>query len=260
MKKLSLFLMLTMLALVSNSCSKEESKENLGGESILNTTTLKIIHNSISQSFKNSSSTNKIHNKLDISQKSSYTQPFGNEEEVSLETLSFQDEYTISVFDTNYGYVQSNGLENLFAQYGLNEEIINMADWALDNINDENLYENLLMTFSIANEQDAHLLFYFVELYEEFDIDQSALSGCGRAIIGTILVTAVFAGVTAATGGFGGAAAAGFLVSKGWSIYNVIAACSSQVKVEYFVPTLDEVVIDINDPFNLGSNSIIPIP
>lgn len=249
-KKISLIIIVLVSTFIS--CSTNESKENLD-KNVLSIKTLTNIHNSISQSFKNNPLKNKTFNKTNIIQKRSNDQPIGNEEEVNPEMLSIQDQFTDSVFDTNYNYVQSNGLENLFIQYGLNEEIINMADWALQNINDENLYENLQTTFSISNEQDAYFLFYYIELYKEFDINQSFLSGCARAVIGTILVTAVFAGVTVASGGFGAAAAGGFLISKGWSIYNVIAACS-QVQEDYYVPLVRiPTQLDINDPFYLGA-------
>lgn len=103
-------------------------------------------------------------------------------------------------------------------------------------------------------------MFYYYELYNEFNINQVNINPCARAVIGTILVTAVFAGVTAATGGFGGAAATGFLISKGWSIYNVIAACSPEKNPEeyYYLPEVDnEVIISVNDPLNLNTPLLI---
>jgi hypothetical protein len=59
--------------------------------------------------------------------------------------------------------------------------------------------------------------------------EMEAINGegdCGRALVGTIVTTAIFAAVTAATGGAGLAAALGFFAAKSWNTYNIIAACS----------------------------------
>ena len=256
MKKTNLILILSLLTFTFFNCSKEETKDSSINNNLLNNNDLIGIHNKIKQNFNNNSAKFKTLNKI-TNEQLSYNNP---NEQIGSQILSLEEQYTDNIFDTNYNYVLSNGLENLFQQYGLNSEIINIADWAMENINDDNLYNNLLTTFSINNEQEAYLLFYYIELYKEFNINQSSLSGCARAVIGTILVTAVFAGVTAASGGFGAAAAGGFLISKGWSIYNVIAACSAQVQLEYYyLPEIDhDLLIDINDPFNLNTPLLIP--
>ena len=257
MKRKNLVLTLTLLVFTFISCSEDEH-QNLTNNNLLSSDHLVSIHHSIRQSFSDYHPKLEAFNKTTRSQNQSYTGPDEQGAE-GTHMLSFQDRFTDNAFETNYNYALSNGIENLFVQYGLDPEIVTIVDWAMENINDENLYANLQTTFSITNEQDAYLIFYYIELYEAFDMDP-ALSGCARAVIGTILTTAVFAGVTFFTGGFGGAAAAGFLISKGWSIYNVVEACSEQatVKLEYFVPEFEAVSIDINDPFNLNTNTFIP--
>lgn len=141
-------------------------------------------------------------------------------------------------FDAHFEYAQNNGLEALFETQNLNTSWPSVIDWALDNLETEGFYEEVLTRADIQNEDEADLFFAYLETYLEYErmINDPAnknsqyaakLSGCGRAVVGTILATAVFAGVTAATGGFGTAAAVGFLITKSWGTYNVIAACKS---------------------------------
>lgn len=124
----------------------------------------------------------------------------------------------------------------MFEANGLDSSLPSTIDWALNNIDNENFYEELLQREEIQSVEQAELIFSYLQTFIEYsNLSANAKSayskaaresGCGRAVVGTILTTAIFAGVTAATGGFGTAAAVGFLVAKGWNTYNVIAACS----------------------------------
>ncbi|GAA4936149.1 hypothetical protein GCM10023314_05620 [Algibacter agarivorans] len=241
MKKTKLFFTLFLIAFTIISCSNDESQSE---NEEVNATDLANTHNQIKQKFDD------FYLSTVIQQKSSNSKQEQNEIE----------EYVDKVFDANYKYTLENGLEGLFSEYGLNPELINVVEWAMENINDEDLYSKLSSEFTITNQQDVNLIFYYIEIYKKFESNKLSLkgkfskyskvsSGCGRAVVGTILVTAVFIGVTAATGGFGGAGAAGFLVSKGWSIYNVIAACSDRAVLQERapVPFLDEEAITIKD-------------
>lgn len=137
-------------------------------------------------------------------------------------------------FDKNLEIAQNKGLEFLFDSNGIDTSLPNTIDWAINNLSNENFYEDLLEVEEVESIETAELIFTYLHTFIEYseitNSSKSALNlvargACGRAVVGTILATAIFAGVTAATGGFGTAAAVGFLITKGWSTYNVIAAC-----------------------------------
>lgn len=145
---------------------------------------------------------------------------------------------TKQIFDKNFienlKYVNENGLDKLFQSENINVKWIDAVEYIYINENSGTLYQDLLKMNIIETEEEAQLFFSYYEIYrelianvsEEGYMEMGLPPGCGRAVAGTILATAVFAGVTAATGGFGTAAAVGFLVSKSWATYNVISACS----------------------------------
>lgn len=143
-----------------------------------------------------------------------------------------------SKFEENLEVAQNQGVEYLFESNGLESSLPSTIDWALNNIDNENFYEELLQREEIQSVEQAELIFSYLQTFIEYNNfsanAKSAYSkgfrgsGCGRAVVGTILTTAIFAGVTVATGGFGTAAAVGFLLAKGWNTYNVIAACSEE--------------------------------
>ncbi|MRN03286.1 hypothetical protein D1001_08305 [Riemerella anatipestifer] len=145
-------------------------------------------------------------------------------------------------FNENLQYAYSNGVEGLFEKNNLNVEWISAVEYVISNMENTDVYDNIEEMNIIHNENEARLFFAFVETYVEYEkiksgvsrrknnsiyYEQGLPSGCGRAVVGSILTTAVFAGVTAASGGFGAAAAIGFLASKSWATYNIISACSA---------------------------------
>lgn len=145
------------------------------------------------------------------------------------------------IFDKNFienlKYVNENGLDKLFQSENINVKWIDAVEYIYTNENSGTLYQDLLKMNIIETEEEVQLFFSYYEIYrecqslianvsEEGYMEMGLPPRCGRAVAGTILATAVFAGVTAATGGFGTAAAVGFLVSKSWATYNVISACS----------------------------------
>ncbi|MDX8552472.1 hypothetical protein MK851_02390 [Tenacibaculum sp. 1B UA] len=247
---LILFLMLSTII----SCTEEKPilKE---AESVMNSDRLKNIHQGIKQKFDD----------LSINKKYSFGYrdeiEVGPEEEIYVKE-QIMKEYVDDVYDVNYKYVLENDVEKLFLQYGLNPELISMAEWAIENINDVDLYSKLYSRFSIENRQDADVLFYYVEVYKYLVLNnqlvsskllQARGSGCGRAVVGTLVVTAIFAGVTIATGGASLPAAIGFFAAKGWSTYNIIAACSEvRVHETIEVPFLQKEKLEIKFPDDIN--------
>ena len=208
---LSIFLSILMIL---TSCN--QYREIQDETEFLNAENLRSIHLKIKNDFKQSKN------------------PSGTFSKVTSEEDEVQQIFDEN-FDAHFEYAQTNGLEALFETQNLNTTWPSVIDWALDNLETEGFYDEVLTRANIQNEDEADLFFAYLETYLEYErmINDPAnknnqyakLSGCGRAVVGTILMTAVFAGVTAATGGFGTAAAVGFLISKSWGTYNVIAAC-----------------------------------
>ena len=159
-----------------------------------------------------------------------------------------------------------NGVENLFSEYGLNLNIINTLEWAMEHIDDKDLYYKLISNFSIDNEQDANLLFYYIEIYKQFNLNNTLFGksvyskgdGCGRAVVGTLVATAILAGVAIYSGGIGLPAAVGFLAGKGWATFNIIAACRQTEVLQEWIetPFLENDLVPIKEIDDIN----IPLP
>ncbi len=118
MKKIKLFSRFLLIIFTIVSCSSEDSsiEETVTNieETVTNSVDLINIHSQIKQKFDSFSLTSKA-------QKNVYSK--GEQNELK--------EYIDKVYNANYEFAMTNGVESLFSEYGLNPDLINVAEWAI---------------------------------------------------------------------------------------------------------------------------------
>lgn len=128
-------------------------------------------------------------------------------------------------------YAQENGAERLLIEYGYNPEIITISESLRDVFQTERFYEELAKyKLNEKDSQDVIIYLEFDKHLEDLYFSEGvarASSGCGRAIVSSLLVTAGAAVATIAAGPTGvGALTLGFwCVTKAWATYNLIQSC-----------------------------------
>lgn len=142
----------------------------------------------------------------------------------------------LSEYNNNLQLAQNEGVEALFASQGLDTSLPSTVSWALNNLDSENFYEELLEREEITSSRDAQLLFSYILTAIDVQNDMNNLANkpsfylkrvdCAWAVASTIVATAIFAGVVIASGGVGLAAAVGFFAGKTWATIGIARACN----------------------------------
>ncbi len=137
---------------------------------------------------------------------------------------------TVQLFNTflvDWDFVQNNSLEELYVNASLNPEIVEAAQYYLDNIaNSVNIYEDLIGNFESLSEDDFEKVFYIVAIanYLEYlhgmngEIQLKSW-GCAISVAATILHTLSAVTITTPVGlGF-------WLAGKALATAGVIGSC-----------------------------------
>ncbi|RFC55672.1 hypothetical protein [Brumimicrobium aurantiacum] len=135
----------------------------------------------------------------------------------------YSEEEILHLADINLDKIESIGAQNHLTDNGYREDFLDMIHYWYSLESSTTKYQNFLDMYQINN-QDATLFFQAIEMNNAF-IESAGLAApssgpCADAIISTVITTAGAIGV-------GGPLGLGiWLVSKGWSTYQLIKNCT----------------------------------
>ncbi|QTY27100.1 hypothetical protein [Flavobacterium sp. CS20] len=150
----------------------------------------------------------------------------------STEELNNHWNFVEESFPSALSYAREFGSESLLIEYGYNPNIINISE-SLKGIFQSDMFYEELARYNLSEADNQNVIIYLEfdnylsDLYEDENVDVSAMDGCDRAIVSSLLVTAGAAVATVAAGptGVGALALGSFLVTKAWATYNLIQSC-----------------------------------
>ena len=134
---------------------------------------------------------------------------------------------------SNVEYVNQYGLESLFQFHNIDVRLLDVFEYFIENEHSPDIYSSLAQNYIFSNLDEVRLLFIMAESYKiifnKFNVN-NPLNGYYSKIdidcLGAIAITLGITIMTGATAMSGGIALVWFLVSKGWSYYNIYNACS----------------------------------